>query len=108
VLPDAPERALSPRRTVFKLYPIPVDTADTDQRDRKGVGDVATPERRDYSTDEPYITTGDVAKLLRVSPKTVARWAKEGRLPHIVTLGGHRRFPAGAIEELARSLRVVT
>lgn len=57
--------------------------------------------------EEPYITTGEVAKILRVSPKTVARWAKEGKLPHLVTLGGHRRFPATAIADLARSLHVI-
>lgn len=57
--------------------------------------------------EETYITTGEVAKILRVSPKTVARWAKEGKLPHLVTLGGHRRFPAGAIADLARSLHVI-
>lgn len=58
-----------------------------------------------HASDE-YITTGDVAKILRVSPKTVARWAKEGKLPHLVTLGGHRRFPAAAIRALARRLQV--
>ena len=57
--------------------------------------------------EEAYITTGEVAKILRVSPKTVARWAKEGKLPHLVTLGGHRRFPSTAINNLARSLHVV-
>ncbi|MDQ5815218.1 MAG: helix-turn-helix domain-containing protein [Actinomycetota bacterium] len=57
--------------------------------------------------EEAYITTGEVAKILRVSPKTVARWAKEGKLPHLVTLGGHRRFPSTAIVNLARSLHVV-
>lgn len=40
-----------------------------------------------------YITTGQAAELLGVSPKTVARWANQGKLPHIITLGGHRRFP---------------
>lgn len=59
-----------------------------------------------HASDE-YITTGEVAKILRVSPKTVARWAKEGKLPHLVTLGGHRRFPAGAIRALARRLEVI-
>jgi excisionase family DNA binding protein len=54
-----------------------------------------------------YLTTGEVAKLLGISPKTVARWAKEGKLPHLVTLGGHRRFPAEAIYELARKLHFV-
>lgn len=57
--------------------------------------------------DDPYLTTGQVAKLLRVSPKTIARWSKEGKIPHLVTLGGHRRFPASAISELARRLHVV-
>ena len=41
---------------------------------------------------------------LQVSPKTVARWAKEGRLPYLATLGGHRRFPASAIERLVGEL----
>ena len=57
--------------------------------------------------DDVYLKTSEVARLLRVSPKTVSRWATEGKLPHLVTLGGHRRFPAGRIKELARSLEVV-
>jgi excisionase family DNA binding protein len=64
-------------------------------------------EARRAGTDDEYITTGEVARILRVSPKTVARWAKEGKLPHLVTLGGHRRFPAGPIHDLARRLHVV-
>ncbi|MFN2490511.1 MAG: helix-turn-helix domain-containing protein [Actinomycetota bacterium] len=65
------------------------------------------PDFQESYADEAYITSGEVARILRVSPKTVARWAKEGKLPHLVTLGGHRRFPAGPIHELARRLRVV-
>lgn len=57
--------------------------------------------------DDVYITSGEVARILRVSPKTVARWAKEGKLPHLVTLGGHRRFPSSRIHDLARQLQVV-
>jgi len=45
-----------------------------------------------------YMTPGEVARLLHVSPKTVNRWAHEGRIPCIVTLGGHRRFPRDAVE----------
>jgi excisionase family DNA binding protein len=51
-----------------------------------------------------YLKTSDVAQLLHVSPKTVTRWAKDGKLPHSRTLGGHRRFPADAIEKLADDL----
>lgn len=47
-----------------------------------------------------YLYTGEVARLLHVSPKTVARWAKESKLPYFETLGGHRRFPADAIYQL--------
>jgi excisionase family DNA binding protein len=67
---------------------------------------VADPERQGRFAEDVYITSGEVARILRVSPKTVARWAKEGRLPHLVTLGGHRRFPAAPIHELARKLQV--
>jgi excisionase family DNA binding protein len=53
---------------------------------------------------ESFLLTSQVADLLHVSPKTVARWAKDGRLPHQRTLGGHRRYPEPAIRELAASL----
>jgi excisionase family DNA binding protein len=46
-----------------------------------------------------------VASLLSVSPKTVSRWAKEGKLPFMKTLGGHRRYPEAEIRELAEQLR---
>jgi excisionase family DNA binding protein len=51
-----------------------------------------------------YLKTAEVAEMLHVSPKTVTRWAKDGKLPHSRTLGGHRRFPAEAIDRLAREL----
>lgn len=53
---------------------------------------------------ERYLRTSEVAVKLQVSPKTVARWAKEGRLPYLATLGGHRRFPAAAIDRLMTDL----
>ena len=53
---------------------------------------------------EKFLRTSDVARMLHVSPKTVSRWAKEGRLPHLSTLGGHRRFPATEIERLMEEL----
>src|SRR6266511_2234720 len=47
-----------------------------------------------------YLLGSEVAELLHVSPKTVARWAKEGKLPCMRTLGGHRRYPEREIQEL--------
>jgi excisionase family DNA binding protein len=53
-----------------------------------------------------YLHTAEVADILHVSPKTVSRWAKEGKLPFLKTLGGHRRYPAAEIRQLAEELRV--
>jgi excisionase family DNA binding protein len=53
-----------------------------------------------------YLHTAEVADILHVSPKTVARWAKEGKLPFLKTLGGHRRYPAAEIRQLADALQV--
>jgi DNA-binding transcriptional MerR regulator len=39
-----------------------------------------------------------------VSPKTVSRWAKQGRLEHLRTLGGHRRYDPDYIDRLASQL----
>jgi excisionase family DNA binding protein len=52
-----------------------------------------------------YLRTAEVADILYVSPKTVSRWAKEGKLPFMKTLGGHRRYPEAKIRELASELR---
>jgi excisionase family DNA binding protein len=55
-----------------------------------------------------YLHTAEVADILHVSPKTVSRWAKEGRLPFLKTLGGHRRYPEAEIRDLAEGLREET
>lgn len=41
---------------------------------------------------EILLTPSEVAKMFRVDPKTVTRWAKVGKLDSIRTLGGHRRY----------------
>ena len=53
---------------------------------------------------EQLLTPGEVAALFRVDPKTVTRWAQDGRLSSVRTLGGHRRFRATEVHALlARS-----
>jgi excisionase family DNA binding protein len=51
-----------------------------------------------------YLTRMKVARLLGVSPNTVSRWAREGRLPCQLTLGGHRRFDRTVVEEVQRRM----
>jgi excisionase family DNA binding protein len=52
-----------------------------------------------------YLTRAEVARLLGVSPNTVSRWAREGRLACQMTLGGHRRFDSRVIEQLRSRMR---
>jgi excisionase family DNA binding protein len=51
-----------------------------------------------------FLRSAEVAAILHVSPKTITRWAQQGRLPYQRTLGGHRRYPESAIRELLASL----
>lgn len=49
---------------------------------------------------EVLLTPAEVAKLFRVDPKTVTRWAKAGKLTAIRTLGGHRRYRSSEVQAL--------
>lgn len=51
-----------------------------------------------------YLTPGQAARMLGVSPKTVNRWANDGRIPCATTLGGHRRFRIDVIRSVAASM----
>ncbi|HUQ38786.1 MAG TPA: BldC family transcriptional regulator [Acidimicrobiales bacterium] len=61
-------------------------------------------EVRMANDEDPLLTPAEVARLFRVSPKTVTRWAQLGKLPAMRTLGGHRRFRLSLVREvLARA-----
>ena len=49
---------------------------------------------------EILLTPAEVAKLFRVDPKTVTRWAKAGKINPIRTLGGHRRYRKSEVLKL--------
>jgi excisionase family DNA binding protein len=66
---------------------------------------VAAQPSKAATTYPSYLRAAEVADILHVSPKTVSRWAKEGKLPFLKTLGGHRRYPEAEIRELAEGLR---
>jgi excisionase family DNA binding protein len=51
------------------------------------------------AVDEALLTPAEVAAMFRVSPKTVTRWARAGKLTAMRTLGGHRRFRASEVRE---------
>lgn len=60
---------------------------------------------RKTDNDEELLTPAEVAKLFRVDPKTVTRWAKSGKLSSIRTLGGHRRYRASEVRSLLEGQR---
>jgi excisionase family DNA binding protein len=73
---------------------------------RKGCAVAAQPSAKAATTSPSYLRAAEVADILHVSPKTVSRWAKEGKLPFLKTLGGHRRYPETEIRQLADELQV--
>ncbi|MFH1919839.1 MAG: helix-turn-helix domain-containing protein [Planctomycetota bacterium] len=56
--------------------------------------------------DEPnLLTTGQAAKLCSVTPDTVLKWIKKGRLDGVRTAGGHYRVERRELEPLLLSQR---
>jgi excisionase family DNA binding protein len=48
------------------------------------------------------LRTRDVARAFQVSERTIAEWARRGRIPSVRTPGGHRLYPAEQIREILR------
>ena len=47
--------------------------------------------------NKEFLTTSQAAQLLSVSPDTVLKWVKAGKIKSNRTLGGHFRIPASEI-----------
>lgn len=53
-----------------------------------------------------WLTTTDVAEMLEMSNATIRRWARQRRLPYLLSPGGHYRFDADEINRLIEQRRV--
>lgn len=51
-------------------------------------------------TDDDLLTPAEVSQIFRVHSKTVTRWAEQGKLTSVRTLGGHRRYQAAEVYRL--------
>lgn len=60
----------------------------------------------DESPSGPTLTTGQAAKLFAVTPDTVLKWVKSGRLPARRTAGGHYRIARADVESLRTAAAV--
>lgn len=54
-----------------------------------------------------HLMPGQVAEMLGVETKTVARWASNGLLSHVRTPGGHRRYKRKDVEALMHDIKDV-
>lgn len=52
-------------------------------------------------TPSHLLTPGEVAAMFRVDVRTVRRWAKQGQVTSIQTVGGTSRYIRAEIEALA-------
>jgi excisionase family DNA binding protein len=50
--------------------------------------------------DGELLSSGEVAAMFHVTPKTVAQWAHRGKLSVIWTPGGHRRYRFDEVQGL--------
>lgn len=56
------------------------------------------PDRKIRYTGKDFLTTSEAAKLLSVSPDTVLKWVRAGKVSSYRTLGGHFRIPVSELD----------
>lgn len=72
--------------------------ANVFEGDKKRTGKAADAIKLDLSNLPDLLTVREVADLLRVSPLTIKRWGKRGKLPAIrINSRGDRRYKKDAV-----------
>lgn len=46
---------------------------------------------------EPLLTPKETARILSINTRTLANYAKDGKIDSVRSVSGHRRFPASAV-----------
>ena len=108
------ERRLKNQGSAYRRCPLcrgtggPLDPAAAVAAIQQLPGSLMTPDPPEggepMPASRPWLRTSEAAARLHVQPKTVTRWASEGRLEHRRTLGGHRRFDPELIDALVDAL----
>jgi excisionase family DNA binding protein len=58
---------------------------------------------RGHSMPKKHLTTSEVAARFSVTPDSVLKWVKSGKIPALRTPGGHCRIPAEALSDFTAS-----
>ena len=69
------------------------DSAPPLERGREGI--------RAFADGDELFTPAEAGRQLGVTPNTVTRWSRAGKISAIQTMGGHRRFRRSEIERVA-------
>ena len=60
----------------------------------------------DKAPEEPFLTSGEVAKRLGVTSRAVAKWVEQGKLvPAVITPGHRYRFRWSEVQQQLRALQ---
>jgi excisionase family DNA binding protein len=73
------------------------------KRSRQARGQARLESIESQPADEMLLTSGELAELLDVTPKTVWRWATQDGLPSVRTVGGHHRYQWADVREWVSS-----
>jgi excisionase family DNA binding protein len=58
------------------------------------------------AADDPLLPSGEIARRLGVTPRTISSWVADGRIvPDVVTAGGRYRFRWSSVERQLRERR---
>lgn len=89
------DQHITPSRSSFGITPSPTPSPAANLLDEEGkkTGRVDDARKLDVKNLPDLLTVREVADLLRVSPLTIKRWGKRGKLPPIrINSRGDRRY----------------
>ena len=96
-----------PRETEVHIdVDVDVDLVLETRRDLEHERDSERPRRRGHdrlrapADGDQLFTPAEAARRLGVTPNTVTRWSRAGKISAIQTMGGHRRFRRSEIERV--------
>lgn len=83
------------------------ERGEPDGRERSGQDTSREDDKESGTRDSRgrWMTPQDVADLFGVSPKTVGRWANEGKLGFVTLPSGHRRYSRKDAEWMLKNAR---